>query len=384
MTYLVLDTETTIRNVGEYAIGKNKGSAFSSENFVVAVGYMGVDGIVHTSKDVNGFVRELVAMDGIKYLVGHNIKFDLHYLFRSELFRDWLYGEGIKIWDTQLVEYILSGQSSLYPSLNECSKKYGGTQKDDRIKEYWDNGIDTTDIPEEQLLEYLEYDVINTRTVFVEQVKIAKADGFVPLIVSQMDALLATTEMEWNGMQFDHIGSLRMANKLEKDLRPVEEFLRTEMEAAGMTDPNFNSVDQMSIFLFGGKQEYQEWGPWKEGEITLIKSGPNKGTEKKRKYTRERVITGRYTPDPEWKASKEGYYQVSNEILSKLGNDDVLNAIRKIRLYNKEINTYLRGYAGLRWGDGRIHHSLNHCATATGRLSCTKPNLQNCSNVEID
>jgi len=163
MTYLVLDLETSIKNRGEEAIGGMKASPWYSLNKIVMMG-----GLVEEDDAVK--IKKYPALDtplrrDADIIIGHNIKFDCHYLMRdSEDFRDALVK--LQIWDTQLAEYILSGQTMLYPSLDQCSEKYGGVLKDDAIKEYWDNDIDTEDIPEEQLQEYLVHDVENTHLVF--------------------------------------------------------------------------------------------------------------------------------------------------------------------------------------------------------------------------
>lgn len=61
----------------------------------------------------------------------------------------------------------------------------------------------------------------------------------------------------------------------------------------------------------------------------------------------------------------------------------ILEKIKEMRTLSKDIVTYYEGYSNLTWGTtGLIHHSLNHCSTGTGRLSCTSPNLQNTTTEE--
>ena len=47
----------------------------------------------------------------------------------------------------------------------------------------------------------------------------------------------------------------------------------------------------------------------------------------------------------------------------------------------KRVSTYYRGLSKLRvesnWKEGYIHGQLNQCVASTGRLSSSKPNLQN-------
>lgn len=77
------------------------------------------------------------------------------------------------------------------------------------------------------------------------------------------------------------------------------------------------------------------------------------------------------------KKTKSGY-STSVEVLEKLREeapivDDVLN----YRQLTKLKSTYADALADAIAEDGRIHCSFNQTITATGRLSCTNPNLQN-------
>jgi DNA polymerase-1 len=81
---------------------------------------------------------------------------------------------------------------------------------------------------------------------------------------------------------------------------------------------------------------------------------------------------------------------VDDEVLNSIADDrEIAIPVRHIagfvlewRALKKEITTYLEGYSKMVTPDGRIHATINHCSTATGRQSCTKPNLQNVSGVE--
>ena len=133
-SYCVVDLETTIRNKD---VGNNKAAPWHPDNFVVAAGMTRGGRYEHlytTTKysTVGGIPLWGTARKPI-VLVGHNVKFDLHYLLQDELWalNEWPH---IYVWDTMLAEYLLSGQTQMFPSLDYCSKKYGGTLKDDKIK----------------------------------------------------------------------------------------------------------------------------------------------------------------------------------------------------------------------------------------------------------
>lgn len=200
MTTIVLDLETTIRN----PVGNHSANPMWKGNKIIAAGWLELGGAVQTDYDVNGLNSEhvetlLVTLDKAVMVVGHNIKFDLLYMYRNT--NRYL----PTIWDTQLAEYLLTGQTHLYSSLDQLTAKYVGDHalKDDRIKEYWKQGIDTDKIPKAELISYLEGDVNNTAEIFKAQYKQAEEQGILPLMFTQMDALRATTEMNRNGMRVD-------------------------------------------------------------------------------------------------------------------------------------------------------------------------------------
>jgi len=377
MTYLVLDLETSIKNRGADAIGGMKASPWYPLNRIVMAGSLKESGSAVAIKEYPDLDDPAIP-ESIDIIIGHNIKFDCHYMMRdSKGFRDRFVQ--LQIWDTQLAEYILSGQTMLYPSLDQCSEKYGGVLKDDAIKEYWDNDIDTEDIPEDQLQEYLVHDVENTHLVFLAQLEKAVKMDMLPLIKSQMKALKATIEMEYNGMYFDRETAEMHSDLLRDDLTDVEARVYATMESHGIRDANPHSGVHMGLLLFGGVQTVKERKPYKDdtGEWVVYKKDGKLGKKGDKKYKNQDVkllITGKYMG--KGKESASGKWKVDDETLSKL-KGSVIADIQQMRTLKKDISTYYDGYSALVWPDGVIHHSLNHCSTATGRLSSTRPNFQN-------
>ena len=77
------------------------------------------------------------------------------------------------------------------------------------------------------------------------------------------------------------------------------------------------------------------------------------------------------------KKTKTGY-STSADVLEKLaGEHEIIAKILEYRTVSKLKSTYIEGLAGCIKEDGRIHCTFNQTVTATGRLSCTEPNLQN-------
>jgi hypothetical protein len=79
---------------------------------------------------------------------------------------------GKRVWDCQLVHFILSGQQHPYPSLNGVSAYYDlGSKLDVVATEYWNNKIDTPSIPKDILEEYLIGDLQLTQKVYDKQMQ---------------------------------------------------------------------------------------------------------------------------------------------------------------------------------------------------------------------
>ncbi|MBR2674608.1 MAG: DNA polymerase I [Mogibacterium sp.] len=82
-------------------------------------------------------------------------------------------------------------------------------------------------------------------------------------------------------------------------------------------------------------------------------------------------------PYPKQKA-KSGSYSTAADILDKLKDDyDIVSDILNYRKLTKLNSTYVEGLLPLISSEGRVHPHFQQTVTATGRLSCTEPNLQN-------
>lgn len=354
---IVIDLETTIR----CPVGNNKGNPMWNGNQVIAAGVMEVGKPSYKHHDRNGLdlTRLRQTCDDASLVIGHNVKFDLLYIYRNTS------NKLPRIWDTQLAAYLLSGQRHLYASLDELTAEYVGKEalKDDKIKQYWKNGVDTPDIPTFQLLEYLEGDLQNTCKIFQEQWAEAEQLDILDLMLTQMDALRATIEMNRNGMcvDWDYVTKQRdYYGKILDKARATVASLAPDLDTA--------SPKQLSLYFFGGEEKYKERiadGLYKNGNI------------KYKTVERVRKIVGRHAPIGE--IGKSGYYSTDDSVLKKLvdKHDPVAELLLVIREGAKIKDTYYEGLLGLQFPQGYIYPNLNHCSTKTGRLSSSNPNLQN-------
>ena len=82
-------------------------------------------------------------------------------------------------------------------------------------------------------------------------------------------------------------------------------------------------------------------------------------------------------PYPKQK-SKTGSYSTAADILDKLKDDyEIVSQVLNYRKLSKLNSTYVDGLLPLIGSDGKVHPHFQQTVTATGRLSCTEPNLQN-------
>lgn len=404
MSVLILDLETTTKK----HLGR-KASPFT-DNWIVADGWGTLDGNIWGAYHEQDEKITIPDLTDVSLLVGHNIKFDLLYLWEYPEIQAYLKAGG-KIWDTQLAEYLIMGHvpESHMNSLNDCALKYGGNHKIDAVKEMWQADIDTPDIPKDLLMDYLlgtdemEGDIGNTRRVFVGQLAVAKSypKEFLTQAQQRMESLLATIEMEYNGLYID----MEVALELREDLKQTVLKLDAELEEYIPEMPpecvfKWTSNYDKSYLIFGGVKKYAKWVQHTDlaGELLyckkteqwplflneprdpetcilcndtglyefnsvpqdVYKSGKQKGAGKFRNTTLPDLkrpkgalqdhfftFSGHTTPDPRWEsACTDGkdrpIFSTSAEVIESLGNKDIpfLKTLSTRAKLNKDLTTY--------------------------------------------
>lgn len=372
MSILTIDVETTT---------KNKGDPFNPSNRLCTVGMLHDQrgykdfSIEYDSDPYGQKLQEIQQeIDKADILIGFNFKFDLHWLRR--------YGISFvnkRIWDCQLVHFILNYQQVPYPALNDVAASHGLGQKIDIIKEeYWNKGIDTPDIPLDILLEYQEQDVQLTYQVYQKQVELVKERGIQALCLLHNMDLLMLEEMEWNGMKYDSTSSIKEGDEIEKQIEELDSGVKRYWPELPI---NLSSPDHISAILYGGVVR------WKEREEFLFtyKDSKKEPVWKSKIVEKAVQVDRQVEPLKGTESKKEGNFSTDEDTLRSLKARGVAKKIIASLLERRGLEklrgTYLHGIPKkiieAEWEDSLIHGNLNQTRVITGRLSSDKPNLQN-------
>lgn len=394
MSYLILDIETSI-----YESFKRKANVFDSRNRVITIQclHKGEEPYVNYYEDPE---EPLVIgiKESTKLIVGHNIKFDLLYLWEHPELIAFL-KRGGKIWDTQYAEYLLGAMDKEVQmnSLDSIVESYGGTLKDDYIKKQWNKGIQTIDIHPQKLIEYGKYDVINTELVFKGQFERAKEEKMITTIMSRTEAILCTTEMEFNGVHID----VEEGNKQQAELQRRIDYIKLSLRKYIPELPQgckfkWTSNTNVSALIFGGNLKYRKkmpildedgnkcytkkkikrygwfspelsaevwnWLPYNKEDCEeepldiipiLYKSGKKAGQQKTKLVDVQGELKERYEdflfpltqitePHKKWKTETEGVWKVNKDVIEELGLLDIpfLKLYAELGKLNKDIGTY--------------------------------------------
>lgn len=379
MNVLCLDFETTT---------KNHGHVFTPENYAVSYVIKRNNGPpvfkYFTDLDFSSYLAEQIKECGL--FIGFNCKFDLLWLRRMGLSLP----RKCTIWDCSLAEFILSGQTLPYVSLDESLASYGLALKKDVVKEYWDLGIDTPDIPREVLEEYNNRDVEATYELYLQQ-QLVLSEAQKKLTLLEGEDMKTLMEAEWNGTKWD-MGAADYALRCYIDDRELtRKKLWEYVPQEARKYFNWDSGDDLSALLYGGLVNYNDCTE----EDSVYKTGPRTGEAyvKRSWYLVPIEFPKRFKPLERTlvkKCSKEGYkgtlfYQV---------DDPTLKQLTSRRKEDKELLTLLDSYAKTakvvemleelfkltnqyHWQDSLLHGQYNQNVVRTGRLSSSRPNQQN-------
>ncbi len=247
----------------------NGSSPHNPDNWIVAAGWcidnQDIQSEYFSSKELalssNWLER---ALEGQKFLVAFNATFEIQWLMKY--YPDTLmqfFKRGGKVYCPQYAEYLLSHQQEMYPRLEDCSVKYGGTVKVDEVKLLWEAGYTTSQIDQALLMKYLADpevgDVANTRRVCFSQIPLLQQQGMWDMVQIRMDSLVFNAMATYYGLYVDLDVAKRnqaeQGKRIEEIKAEITKMLPDDLPPE--LEFSFTSPYHMSAFLFGGTVQYK-------------------------------------------------------------------------------------------------------------------------------
>ena len=275
---------------------------YEAKNKLVSVGYKVIDGedylLFHhkelTQEQLNqvpdNHKKLQAVLDKTTLLVGHNIKFDLQ----------WLYECGFKyegkVFDTMLFEYVVSKGAYVSLKLGDCCTRRGvPVLVKDMLSEHLDAGGNTDDMPLQDLIKYGKGDIEITSKLYMIQKNLLtvspQINKMIPTLKARNEFLHTLIDMERNGFKIEPQALQDIETEYRGRLNDIEPRLKQIIvEAVGHTPINLDSAEQLSELVFGFKiHDKKTWSEY--FNLGTEKEGQRKGKNKyKRRRTEEQVL----------------------------------------------------------------------------------------------
>jgi len=283
-------------------------------------------------------VGEQIAKDDIKNairrifthkVVGHNIKFDLHFISR------FLDDETLSAYnDSMILAWLINPESALaLDKLSDALLKHKMVAFKDTVKK----GETFASVELEEACKYAAEDAFITLklyNLFLEKLKLQDANHLIDEAKNiEMPFMLTLMAMEKDGIKLD-------SNSLESfkiEVKQTLDDLTKNIYNLARSEFNINSTKQLGVILF---------------ETLGLPVG---------------------------KKTKTGYSTNESVLSSLIDAHEIIPELLKYREVYKLFSTYVEPLLKLSVKDknSRIHTSFIQTGTATGRLSSKNPNLQN-------
>lgn len=387
MKLLSLDIETSIGK------GIHGGSFRDKENDFYTLIYGNHPKRIFVDHKDCGFKRELSEgcielLEQSDVIVGHNLPFDLSYICNCSATKDFFKRGGIT-WDTQIAEYLLSGQRHAFSSLAELQLIYLNEKvKESRISRLFGKGIGADAILNSRIKnkrlfklyeKYSHDDGSTTLMIALKQIELAKKLGMINIIKAYNSYMVGLVYTSQSGIKIDMVNcekTLRAFRlKAIEYLQKAEEIVQNYWNDPHLPKFNMQSPPHKSALLFGGKIKNkikEDDGFYKNGKPkskTVEYIIDVKGFNIPVHFTEMTGVSGRY------KTGEDFIYKISEANISEDVNKYC--KLQKLSMGIKKMcSTYLEAFIK-RSVDGYLYPHYNNCQTATGRLSSSKPNLQN-------
>lgn len=284
-------------------------------------------------------LREVVKSifkDKVKTLLGHNLVFDLRVLSRYNIFCN-----HIKIYDTMVAQHLIDEEEEL--GLKALAVKYLDAKNVRNYEESVKLGKDSY-----EFYQYASNDALWTWKLAYLQQPTLKQQGLVKLFREiEMPFLFVILDMEINGLKVDTKQIENTKIELNKNIEELtikmltllNKPYRIQMDLFGgsviVSDVNFNSGQQLATIL------YKDLGL------------------------------------PQTCTTESGQPSVGKDAIESLkGKHEFVSLLYRYKIANKLLSAFFNPLPSFTENDGRVRAHFNDCGTATGRLSCNSPNLQ--------
>ena len=437
---LVVDVENSVTHLENRRIDNRP---HNKNNDLVSIGILNVDtgeedyvAVYHNEKAHSADRRAEVKnkIQSADILIGHNIKYDLQWLWASGIEYDGM------VYDTMIGEYILARGERVSISLaNSCERRGLANKKSDITKEYWDKGIGYEAMPWDIVEEYGRADIRATRDLYMDQLKELAGTTLMATVNLTNNMCMCLSEIEYKGLAIDmaKLDEVEFDYRMEKKelTRRLQEMVHSYM---GDTPVNLSSPEQISSMVFSyvprDKKNhamlYQLDRPFRPKIASakfkdMVRKGCKKikktiashcnhcnGTGRLRKLrkdgspyknehtcsycggsgmryfeTSETAGLNIFPPDSTW-ATANGFstdktkLRILSKQLTALNAEKYSDAIEFLEKIVRlgAVETYLSAFVeGIRKRtiDGMLYAEFNQCRTSTGRLSSSSPNMQN-------
>lgn len=269
-----------------------------------------------------------VLSDRDKFFVGHNFKFDLHFIERNTgwLPKEWRYAH-----DTMLLAAVLNSSGS--KALKDLAEAYvwpaakagQNALRDDMKKGGWDWGTVPIDLPSYWI--YGVLDTILTVHLFYILFQKAQSSGCMDAYEVERGAFPGLFAIERHGMLVDSEHCIRKRDGILARNEQIEEIVAQY----GIT--NINSTPQLALaFLDAG--------------VEL--------TEK--------------TPSGLWKMDRDTF-----DLIAATNDHPLVNLVKEHRSGTKYASTYYNNFLAFQRSDGRVHPFYRPVVARTGRMSADQP-----------
>jgi DNA polymerase-1 len=263
-----------------------------------------------------------------KVFVGHNFKFDLHFIERNT---GWLPREWRFVHDTMnLAKVLNSSGASALKDLAEFYVWRGAKLGQDKLKEDMKQGGWTWATVPVTLPSYWVYgvlDTIMTANLFYVLWERCRAADVLKAYVTEMGAFPALYAVERKGMLLDSEHARNQMNRAHGRMAYIEE----EVRQFGID--NIGSNDQIALA-----------------------------------FERAGVELTETTPTGRWKMDADTF-----DLIAATSDHPLVGLVKEYRSQNKMASTYYENFLKFQRSDGRCHPFYWAVTARTGRMSATEP-----------